>query len=943
MGATKLEKFGGMLPLWDAKLLPEGQAAALNNGFMFSGALQGWITPTKVRNLLNSAARFCFRIPVKTESQSFVYIVFTANPIATDTLWIGEFGYTFESAASTLNTAFTVLIGATPAQTAQNLLNAITQDFGASTNEGVTYGTGTTGNTNVNLIGTATDNELRVCSTGVAVIQGTPYSYVQLFAPDFGASFNSVDTACYRGVSTVNPVVIVTSDLLSLADTTTTMVGGTNPSIDTNINDVNNNLWMEFLDQDTTVVKSQVVDDQYDRYYFASPSQAPQYNTYERIQQGQPAWQLGVPAPGCAPSVTPRGGGNYLQAGLTTSNGGAAWIGANRVHLYPVIPTGSSLVDSIRLIPQSTDPNVNWVGVVYQDAAQGANSPTAPGNLIGIGNIRTGFVSGTATGSSFTNPVPLEANTPYWIGLMTDTQEQIQTGDANLNTVMFDAPFTNGPPIVAPAVTTGRPDYAMWALLQTSDVIEARAYVYTWVTAYDEEGPPSPPTLMNGWSNGTWAIGLFEPPLGDQPGFAGRGVSINRNITSVNIYRTVTGVGGGTVYFFVANVPLNSVEGQQNYRYQDSALDSVIALNIQLPSTNYFPPPEDLQGFLNLPNGVTAAWKNNEVWFCQPYFPHAWPPGYVIAVDFPIVGLGYTQGAIVVCTTAFNYVIQGAVPGQMSAGRCSLPNPCVSRASIVSTDNGVFFSSPNGLIQISNTGIATNTTDMWVGRTQWNALTPSKYLRAIPFLGNYICFGSTSPASVQPADNSVAQQGFSLQLANDSTSFTIWPQPGGHRVGFSKLSAPNGVNVDNLFTDPWSGVVCLIQSGALYQYDFTNPSPTLQVVDYTSKIFQANTKKSYAAMKCFFTVPSTTPAQNQAPNEAPPFDPSWATLQPGQYGIIKVFADGVLVICREIRTSGGLLRLPSGFKCENWQFEIISRVIISNLQFATTAKELANV
>ena len=50
----------------------------------------------------------------------------------------------------------------------------------------------------------------------------------------------------------------------------------------------------------------------------------------------------------------------------------------------------------------------------------------------------------------------------------------------------------------------------------------------------------------------------------------------------------------------------------------------------------------------------------------------------------------------------------------------------------------------------------------------------------------------------------------------------------------------------------------------------------------------------------------------------------------------------VLVDCREITRSGGLLRIVSGFKAEQWQWEIMARVNVSNIQLATSVKELGN-
>jgi hypothetical protein len=60
-------------------------------------------------------------------------------------------------------------------------------------------------------------------------------------------------------------------------------------------------------------------------------------------------------------------------------------------------------------------------------------------------------------------------------------------------------------------------------------------------------------------------------------------------------------------------------------------------------------------------------------------------------------------------------------------------------------------------------------------------------------------------------------------------------------------------------------------------------------------------------------------------------------------GTIKVYADDRLVSTRQITQSGKQMRLPSGFKADYWQIEITSKVIMSSLQMATSAKELASV
>jgi len=67
------------------------------------------------------------------------------------------------------------------------------------------------------------------------------------------------------------------------------------------------------------------------------------------------------------------------------------------------------------------------------------------------------------------------------------------------------------------------------------------------------------------------------------------------------------------------------------------------------------------------------------------------------------------------------------------------------------------------------------------------------------------------------------------------------------------------------------------------------------------------------------------------------------SLASDQYGLLRIYADDELVATREIRTSGEMFRLPSGFKASFWQFEIEARVHVTNVQLATSAKELAGV
>lgn len=901
--AFKLEQYGGMLPAWDAHLIPSGQAASCLDTYLFSGALQGWREPKLLYTFKNSAAQYAYRIPNQTQqvASAILFDIGNNQPLDGDQITLGEEVYTFVNSVTETSPAYGVLIGATVMASMTNLFAALTFDNGAGTNAGTLYGVGTVANPAIDQTSPSTAN----------VLADLP-PRIQVFAPSVGAAYNGTLVGENTGGLRLQWQTVGGSP-------TSTLAGGANVKYDPGITAPS--IWLEFLDPDTDVIRSPVVDDQFGRYYFASPSLPPQYNTLARIQGGLPPWLLGVPAPGCTPGVAVAGGGNTAQVGYPTSTSAVIDVpGANIVYLIPVTPLGDMSLLDVGLMPQIDSTTAQIAAVVYND-----NDGT-PGTLLNTGVSVTGTTAGVQVESAFTNPSGLLGNVQYWIGFMTDTAISVQQADdTGANGVVSLNTYSNGPPAVINNLTAGYPDLQVWGDCQASSVLEARSYVYTYVSAYGEEGPPSPPTVLTGWSNGTWTIDLFQPPP-DQLG-------VTRNLQTINLYRTVTGTGGATTYFFVASLPITTAQ------YTDTITDDIVVTNLQLTSQLYTPPPEDLQGICLMPNGMMVGFRDNEIWFCQPYLPHAWPPSYVITCEYPIVGIGVSGTSVVAATLGAPYIAQGTSPGSVSALQIQHSEPCIARGSVLGNSDGVYYASPNGLILVNpSSGTVTNTTEIWITREKWQQLTPQKNTRAVFFVSTYFALGCT-----RDGDNSVAQEGYTVELNSaDANSFTIWPQAGGHRLGFSQLTSPNeDLDVLNVRLDNWSGVCLVFYAGNVYQYDFTDPASTMHPYKWVSKLYQQKSKKNFEAFRTWFDIPPGTQAQNPVANTAPTDDPSWDTLQSGQYAIVKVYCSGKLVTAREIRYPQQLHRILDGFKGETWQFEIQARVPISNVQVGTSVKALA--
>lgn len=473
------------------------------------------------------------------------------------------------------------------------------------------------------------------------------------------------------------------------------------------------------------------------------------------------------------------------------------------------------------------------------------------------------------------------------------------------------APFTLGipAPTVAPTVSVAG----------GTTPTETRAYVYTWVSAYGEEGPPSPPTLQTGNASGTWNITLTAP---------GAGVTTDRNIDRVRIYRTITASGGGTTYYFVAEQAVATTT------YADMIPTTDVAANNTLESLFYEPPPADLEGIIAMPNGIVAGFRANEVWFCQPYLPHAWPSTYTLAVENEIVGLGVVGQTLIVCTTGSPYAISGVNPSSMTQSRLAFSEPCLSRGSIVSSPVGVAYASPNGVavavpgqVQVITRNLITK--DLWLDADDY-LFVPS--LRASTLNGAYYCWGSVMPGCFEPAafDSDKFQQddftgsyrGAFIDLSNQ-------------RVAFNKLF--HVTPTFNCYTDTWTGETLIIRGGKVEWLDI-GPTRTREPFLWRSKTFTMPNKRNLEALRVWFDTFPDSPELNPVRNTA-----LVQTLADDQYGLVRVYADDRLVMTRELRTDGEFMRTPSGFKATYWKVEIEARVKITSIEMATVAKELANV
>ncbi len=306
-----------------------------------------------------------------------------------------------------------------------------------------------------------------------------------------------------------------------------------------------------------------------------------------------------------------------------------------------------------------------------------------------------------------------------------DTEEwTFYTGDGAPKAIR--AGFTASPISMGIAAPTG----ALTALADSATLPtdtdslteETRLYTYTFVYKVggrDIESSPAP---------GSNLVDIYPGQSANLYGFSTPSLA-----THYRIYRSTAGV-----YLFVAEITLaTGAAASSTSPYEDSKDPELLAEEI--PSLYWLEPPTNLAGLINMPNGVMAGFVSRDVYFCEPYVPHAWPDKYRQTLDFPVVGLGRMDTTLAVLTKGTPYFIQGSHPDSVVVVKSDLEQACSSKRSIVSFNNAVFYCSPDGLIALTPGG-SRNITESMFTKEQWQDLVDPTSVIANHYESRYVGF-----------------------------------------------------------------------------------------------------------------------------------------------------------------------------------------------------------
>ena len=439
------------------------------------------------------------------------------------------------------------------------------------------------------------------------------------------------------------------------------------------------------------------------------------------------------------------------------------------------------------------------------------------------------------------------------------------------------------------------------------------AYVYTFVTAFGEEGPPSDPSNVVTKVDGQSIVVTMSSTSGSKS---------DTNYTHKRLYRSNTG-SNTTDFQFVTEVTLATTS------FTDTKNNE--ALGEIIPSTFWIAPPDDdstlypngqMKGLTAVGNGIFAGFSGKRLCFSEPFLPHAWPVAYRVTLEDEIVGISMAGNVLFIGTKGTNYIASGTDPQAMAIQKLEAAEPLLYKRSLVDMGGYCMYSGPDGLIAVEN-GQVTNVTEQLISPVQWrNTFVVQSAGR---HEGKYI--GQNSSAAQLPT--------------------AIIYDPRGGMNSLTTVDSLVGTN-DNtrlynkgFFTDPDTNVLYLLKGG------IGGSPPTVKVEVFDDE--SSDTTRTVTFKTKELVLPSPT-SMNFVQVEADSYTGAGVT--------IKVFGDGTEIFDATITASGSvfsatgsaptsfsatqiqepILRLPTGVH-KVYQIEVTSAHQIHEICLAESIDE----
>ena len=727
----------------------------------------------------------------------------------------------------------------------------------------------------------------------------------------------------------------------------------------------NDPVWLVW-DEDVDIATPAGTDNVEEQRFYYTGDGAPKVSTYELATTGSapyPAdyYDLGLPLPTQTPTAVAAPFTTKTTATYARDAGGVVTMTTSAAHGFK---TGAFVtIGGFTTIE----------GTYVQSGTTITMTITGHGLSTGS-SVLLRFTSGSATANIFTVATTPTANT----FTVTAANSKSTSGDVdwditNLNavtvkvTVIDSTTFTYSSPGFQVTTTTsaaGRVDLA-------GDT-QARTYLYTWFTQWDEESIGSEPSTALFIKEGQTVTVSNLPTAKPAGKNLIQGIRLYRTLSSVSdteflrlvtlwfpvtvsnvtgttvttaaphnlsigsyfkistgvvggevtdiiddfqfTYTGGTGSGGtgGTLYHDVSENPGTSTArywGDGSYDFIDDF--NFASLLNALSTDDYDIPPSGLKGLTLYNNNILVGFVGNEIYFSEPGQFHAWPRRYRRDVPHNIVGLAVFYGRLLVLTEYYPFIVDGVDPAVLSFFRIDANYPCLNKRSIANLGFGVMYATHDGLALYSTTTGPQLATRLLYNSDTWNEDLDPTTLIGAAYKDTYLAWHSTGGISFE-RDERVG--GFFVDLSLAQQPEATWYDPITNNLHYTTGTA-----------------------GDVYLWDdLTQP---FQPFEWKSKLIVTENPINIGAAQVDAEYAAVSPDWDTVTD-------TWntSTIQWDIDGSVtfKLWVDGDLVLTQSL-SSRRVFRLPNGYRSDTFEVGVEGSVQIRTIRLAETPTGLRTV
>ncbi len=726
-----------------------------------------------------------------------------------------------------------------------------------------------------------------------------------------------------------------------------------------------NPVWLVW-DEDVDIVTPSGAENVEEQRFYYTGDGAPKVSTYALATSGAtpyPAdyYDLGLPLPDQTPTTVATAFTTKTTATYARDAGGLVTMTTTAPH---GLKSGAFVTIS---------GFTNRSGTYVQSGT--AITVTLTGHGLAVSSrVLLRFTSGAGIDNIFTVVTTPDANTfTVTAGTAASTSGNVDWDITNLNAISIEVTVTD-----ATTFTYSSPGFQVSTISSSDGRVDiagdtqARAYLYTWFTPWDEESigsePAEPLFIKEGQTVTVSNLPTSKPSGKNQV----QGIRLYRTLSTVadteylrlatlwfpvtvdtvvgttvttvqphnlaigNYFKISTGVSGGevtdvtddytftytggtgsggsggTLYHDVSENPGTSTPrywGDGSYDFVDDF--NVASLLNALTTDEYLAPPEGLRGLTLYNNNILVGFVGNELYFSEPGEYHAWPRAYRKEIPFNIVGLAVFSGYLLIATENYPYLISGSDPAVLSLTRVDARYPCMSKRSIANMGYGVIYATHDGLALYSTTTGPQLATRLLYNSDTWNADLDPRTLVGTAYKDTYLAWHSTGGISFERDDR---VGGFFVDLVTDPQPQATWYDP---------LS-------NNLYYATGT-------SGDVYLWD--DIAQPAQPFEWKSKVIVTEQPLNIGAARIDADYAATSPIWDTVTDQ-------WeaAAIQWDNNGGItfKMWVDRSLVLTQQLDNKQ-VFRLPSGYRSDTFEIGVEGSVRLKAIRAAETPTGLREV